>query len=88
VAEPYGNDILYLADMYILIILGRWLNGLTLTTLTWLLYFSLPKLYADNQKAIDDILLPVKQKLDELLGKVKTSMPAAFGQQQDAKKKE
>ena len=62
--------------MYLLTVFGRWMNGLTLITLAWVLAFTVPKIYKDNQKAIDEALAPVKAKLDEFLDKLKASMPA------------
>lgn len=71
--------------MYVLIVLGRWLNGLTLVTLMWVFHFTAPKIYLDNKKTIDDALQPAKLKYEELMDKLKASMPAAFA---DAKKTE
>ncbi len=62
--------------MYLLVVFGRWLNGLTLTTVAWVLAFTLPRVYKDNQKAIDDAIAPVKAKLDEFVDKLKASLPA------------
>ena len=62
--------------MYLLTVFGRWLNGLTLLTLAWILAFTAPKIYVDNQKAIDDALAPLKAKAEEFMDKLKASMPA------------
>lgn len=67
--------------MYIVIVVGRWINGLTFVTIAWVKMFALPKIYHDNQKAIDDALMPLKKKVDDALDKIKASMPAAFPQQ-------
>ena len=61
--------------MYVLTVIGRWINGLTLLTLAWLALFSLPRIYKDNQKVIDEALAPIKAKIDELTGKVKANLP-------------
>ena len=52
--------------MYLLTYVGAMLNGLTLLILGWVGLFSLPRLYRDNQKQIDDAILPLKSKLEEL----------------------
>ena len=52
--------------MYLLTYVGGMLNGLTLLILGWVGLFSLPRLYRDNQKQIDDAILPLKSKLEEL----------------------
>ncbi len=62
--------------MYLLTVVGRWVNGLTLATLLWLLAFSLPKVYKDNQKSIDEALAPIKQKYEEFAAKMRASLPA------------
>ena len=54
--------------MYGLIVLGRWMNGLTLLTLIWVALFTVPKFYKDNQKVVDDALAPIKAKIAELTG--------------------
>ena len=55
------------------------MNGLTLVILTWVGLFSAPRVYRDNQKQIDEAFLPIKQKLDEMSNKVKSSVPAGIG---------
>ena len=81
-------NIKYFSVMYVLVVLGRWMNGLTLLTLVWLYHFTAPKIYLDNKKAIDEALQPAKLKYEELLDKIKTSMPAAFGAESSGKKTE
>merc|ERR1712080_662696 len=50
--------------MYVLSYVGVIMTGLTLLTITWVSLFSLPRLYRDNQKQIDEAILPLKTKLD------------------------
>ena len=52
--------------MYLLTYVGAMLNGLTLLILGWVGLFSLPRLYRDNKKQIDEAVLPLKSKLEEL----------------------
>merc|ERR1712037_577768 len=53
---------------------GRWMNGLTLLMLFWVVAFTAPRIYRDNQKQIDDALAPLKAKLSEVMDKAKTSV--------------
>ncbi len=62
--------------MYLLTVAGRWMTGLTLLIVAWVLAFSVPKVYVDNQKAIDEALQPLKAKAEEFMEKLKASLPA------------
>ena len=64
--------------MYLLTYVGAILNGLTLITLAWVAAFSAPRVYRDNQKQIDEALLPLKAKLDDLQGKLGAALPASI----------
>jgi len=64
--------------MYMLTYVGAAVNGMTLLTLGWVGLFSLPRLYRDNQKQIDEAVLPLKTKLQELQGKISAAVPAAI----------
>ena len=79
--------------MYAVTYIGRMFNGLTLVIGFWLLLFSAPKVYKDNQVKsikfpiesfrkkknlnfqvqIDEALKPIKEKVDELLSKLKAT---------------
>merc|ERR1712142_992556 len=48
--------------MYLLTYIGAMMNGLTIVTLAWVGAFSLPRVYRDNQKQIDEAILPLKTK--------------------------
>ncbi len=61
--------------MYLLTVAGRWLTGLTLLTAAWLLAFSAPKLYVDNQSAVDQALQPLRAKAEEFMDKLRATMP-------------
>ena len=52
--------------MYLLTYVGALLNGLTLVIAAWVGLFSLPRLYRDNQKQIDNAVLPLRAKMEEL----------------------
>merc|ERR1711983_446214 len=68
----------FAVSMYLLTYVGAILNGLTLITLAWVAAFSAPRVYRDNQKQIDEALLPLKAKLDDLQGKLATALPASI----------
>merc|ERR1711874_560381 len=56
--------------MYLLTYLGAIMNGLTIVTFGWVGVFSVPRIYRDNQKQIDEAILPLKSKLDDLQAKM------------------
>merc|ERR1712168_1455390 len=64
--------------MYLLTYVGAIMNGLTIITLSWVAMFSVPGVYRDNQKQIDDALLPLKSKFDDLQGKLQAALPASI----------
>merc|ERR1711976_235335 len=74
--EDIVESLKFAALMYLLTYVGGWINGLSLVILAWVGLFSVPRVYRDNQKQIDDAILPIKQKLDEISSKVKSSVPA------------
>eukprot|EP00088_Acartia_fossae_P027172 TRINITY_DN2792_c0_g1_i1.p1 TRINITY_DN2792_c0_g1~~TRINITY_DN2792_c0_g1_i1.p1 ORF type:complete len:196 (+),score=77.46 TRINITY_DN2792_c0_g1_i1:126-713(+) len=63
--------------MYLLSYVGAILNGSTLVILAWVAAFSVPRVYRDNQTQIDNAILPLKAKLDELQAKISASVPGA-----------
>lgn len=75
--ENVLESVKFAGAMYLLTYVGALMNGLTLVILAWVGLFSLPRLYRDNQKQIDDAILPLKAKLDELQAKVQTALPAS-----------
>ena len=64
--------------MYLLTYLGAIINGLTILTLAWVGVFTGPRVYRDNQKQIDDAVMPLKTKLDDLQAKMQSSLPASI----------
>jgi len=76
--EDIIGSIKFALGMYMLTYVGAMVNGLTLLTLAWVGMFALPRLYKDNQKQIDDAILPLKTKLEELQGKVSAALPASL----------
>merc|ERR1712223_132545 len=72
--ENVVESLKFAVAMYLLTCLGAIMNGLTILTLAWVGVFTAPRVYRDNQKQIDDDVLPLKSKLDDLQAK----MQAAF----------
>ena len=68
----------FAVSMYLLTYVGAIMNGLTIITLAWVATFSVPRVYRDNQKQIDDALLPLKSKFDDLQGKLQAALPASI----------
>ena len=64
--------------MYLLTYIGAIMNGLTIVTLAWIGAFSLPRVYRDNQKQIDDAINPLKEKFDDLQAKLQSALPASI----------
>jgi len=75
--EDFMESLKFAAAMYLLTYVGRWMNGLTLLMLLWVVAFTVPRVYRDNQKQIDDALAPLKAKLSEVMDKAKTSVGGA-----------
>jgi len=64
-------------SLYCLTYIGSWFNLLTLVILAWVALFTLPKLYLNNQPAVDDVVEKLKAQVLELQGKVVSFLPAA-----------
>merc|ERR1712083_292029 len=76
--ENVVESLKFAVAMYLLTYLGAIMNGLTVITLAWVGVFSAPRVYRDNQKQIDDAVLPLKSKLDDLQAKMQASLPASI----------
>merc|ERR1711892_1222253 len=76
--ENVLESIKFAVAMYLLSYIGALMNGLTIVTLAWVGQFSLPRVYRDNQKQIDEAINPLKSKLDDLQAKLQSSLPASI----------
>merc|ERR1712212_1293828 len=76
--ENVLESIRFAVAMYLLTYIGALMNGLTIVTLAWVAIFSLPRVYRDNQKQIDEAINPLKSKLDDLQAKLQSSLPASI----------
>merc|ERR1712084_143863 len=68
--ENVLESIKFSVAMYLLTYIGALMNGLTIVTL--------PRVYRDNQKQIDEAINPLKSKLDDLQSKLQSSLPASI----------
>lgn len=78
-AESLVDTAKFGASLYCLTYIGSWFNLLSLVILAWCALFSLPRLYRDNQAAVDEVVTSVTSKVDELKGMVSSSLPAGAG---------
>merc|ERR1711950_90373 len=76
--ENVVESLKFAVAMYLLTYLGAIMNGLTVITLVWVGVFTGPRVYRDNQKQIDDAVLPLKSKLEDLQAKMQSALPAAI----------
>merc|ERR1712117_877009 len=76
--ENAVESVKFAVSMYLLTYVGAILNGLTILTLAWVASFTGPRIYRDNQKQIDEAVLPLKSKLDDLQGKLAAALPASL----------
>merc|ERR1711973_129312 len=76
--EDVVESVKFGVAMYLLTYVGAWINGLTLVILAWIGLFSLPRVYRDNQKQIDEAVLPLKAKLEELQARLAAAIPASI----------
>merc|ERR1712055_517925 len=74
--EDIIESIKFAVVMYLLTYIGAITNGLTLVILAWVSLFTLPRVYRDNQKQIDEAILPLTTKLNDLQSKVKAAVPS------------
>merc|ERR1712071_661199 len=76
--ENVIESLKFAVAMYLLTYIGAIMNGLTIVTLVWVGYFSIPRIYRDNQKQIDEAILPLKSKLEDLQSKLQAALPASI----------
>jgi len=73
--EDMVDTIKFGLSLWLLTYIGSWFNMLTLLILAWVAFFSLPKLYANNQTQVDEVLGQVMTQVEELKGKVLALIP-------------
>ena len=63
-------------SLYVLTYVGAWFNALSLVILAWIGVFTLPKLYLNNQVAVDEMVTKVAGQVNEVKTKVVEALPA------------
>lgn len=61
----------FIVKLWLATYVGAWFNGLTLVILFWIGLFTLPRVYLDNQTAIDEQL----EKVYGIVGQVRSKIP-------------
>jgi len=62
-------------SLWLLTYVGSWFNAMTLVILGWIVAFTLPKVYLNNQAPIDEVLAKVMAQVEEVKGKVMALIP-------------
>ena len=73
--EDMVDTIKFGLSLWLLTYIGSWFNMLTLLILAWVVFFSLPKLYVNNQTQVDEVMGQVMAQVDEVKGKVLALIP-------------
>ena len=73
--EDMVDTIKFGLSLWLLTYIGSWFNMLTLLILAWVTLFSAPKLYANNQAQVDEVLGQVMAQVEEVKGKVVAMIP-------------
>lgn len=81
--EDVIESIKFAVAMYLLTYVGALVNGLSLIIITWISIFAIPRVYKDNQKQIDEALLPLQTKLSDLQAKIKAVIPSAIAKKEE-----
>eukprot|EP00092_Neocalanus_flemingeri_P020685 GFUD01022416.1.p1 GENE.GFUD01022416.1~~GFUD01022416.1.p1 ORF type:complete len:221 (-),score=72.26 GFUD01022416.1:741-1343(-) len=83
--ENIINTVKFGISLHCLTYVGSWFNLLTVIILAWTGLFTLPKVYSNNQVAIDDVVKTVKTAVDGVKNKVSALVPAAAVDEGDKK---
>jgi len=73
--ENMVDTIKFGLSLWLLTYVGSWFNALTLVIIAWIVAFTAPKLYLNNQAQVDDVLDKVMAKVEEVKGKVLALIP-------------
>jgi len=69
-------------SLYCLTYIGSWFHFLTIIILAWTGLFTLPRVYLNNQAAIDDVVQTVKMNVDGVKEKVSALFPAKASEEE------
>ncbi|CAB4015732.1 reticulon-1-A-like isoform X3 [Paramuricea clavata] len=70
--------------LWFLSCIGKWFSAITLLIIGTLLVFSVPRLYEDHQKQVDQFLCKVCKKTDEIVKTVKSKIESRFKKEKSA----
>jgi len=73
--ENMVDTIKFGLSLWLLTYVGSWFNAMTLVILGWIVAFTLPKVYLNNQAPIDEVLAKVMAQVEEVKGKVMALIP-------------
>jgi len=73
--ENMVDTIKFGLSLWLLTYVGSWFNALTLVIIAWIVAFTAPKLYLNNQAQVDDVIDKVMAKVEEVKGKVLALIP-------------
>ena len=73
--ESMVDTIKFGLSLWLLTYIGAWFNALTLVILAWVAFFTLPKLYVNNQAQVDEVVEKVMAQVNEVKAKVVALIP-------------
>jgi len=73
--ESMVDTIKFGLSLWLLTYIGAWFNALTLVILAWVAFFTLPKLYVNNQAQVDEVVGKVMAQVNEVKAKVVALIP-------------
>ncbi|XP_077255599.1 reticulon isoform X2 [Temnothorax americanus] len=73
--EDFVDSLKFGVLLWCLTYVGSWFNGMTLIIIGVVALFTLPKVYETNQDQIDQNLVLVQAKINEITAKVKAAIP-------------
>jgi len=73
--EDMVDTVKFGLSLWLLTYVGSWFNMLTLLILAWIVLFSAPKAYKQNQAQCDEVFGQVKTQFDEVKGKITAMIP-------------
>jgi len=73
--ENMVDTIKFGLSLWLLTYLGSWFNFLTLLILAWLVLFTAPKLYINNQAQVDEVVGMVMAQVEDVKAKVVALIP-------------
>merc|ERR1712179_112268 len=74
--ESHMDTVKFTLCLYGMTYIGAWFNALTLVILAWVGFFTLPKIYLNNQTQVDEVMDKVMAQVEEIKAKVVNVLPA------------